>query len=94
MVSRRGRGGVIAGSVLDAGGRPVPDATIAITGEGPRRRDVGALSNDNGEFGFAGLSPGRFVLAIRADGFASQYQPVVVDEDQVSRITVHLRAAR
>ncbi len=93
MVAIKRRGGVISGSVVDPGGTPIPDATIAITGEGPRRRDVGAISNENGEFGFSGLASGRFILAVRADGFASQYQPIMVDEGRVSRITIYLRQA-
>ncbi len=54
--------GAIAGRVLDAGGRPVSGATVAITGNAQAYRDIAAITTADGSFHFGGMAPGSYDL--------------------------------
>lgn len=64
--------GVIAGRILDEDDDPAPGATVSIFKqiyrEGGRQWDqlnVNSIANDAGEYRFAGLRPGRYILRAR-----------------------------
>jgi tetratricopeptide (TPR) repeat protein len=50
--------GAIAGHVLDSAGKPVPDATVLLTGVASER----ASTDSSGAFHFTNLAPGRYEL--------------------------------
>jgi hypothetical protein len=54
--------GSIAGSTVDAGGRPVPRAVVTLSGS-TMTPDLRMVSGDQGQFVFGDLPPGRFVLS-------------------------------
>ena len=59
--------GVIAGTVLGAGGQPLPGAQIRVQGT-----DLGAVTDANGRFRITGLAAGQATIEIRRIG----YRPV------------------
>lgn len=63
--------GAVAGRVVDVTGAPVPDAAVAISsGPGPQS-DIAALTDAAGRFRLGNLTPGRYTLAVHANGLAS-----------------------
>jgi hypothetical protein len=88
----------IAGRLIDAEtGRVVPNGKFAF---GPLREDsrqiatgAGYRSDDKGEFRIEGLMPGRYAAFARPDdqsGFYSEPVTIVVSEEDVSGVELHL----
>jgi RNA polymerase sigma-70 factor (ECF subfamily) len=82
-----GRGDRVAGRILDAGGKPVPGATVSLE---PAATPVSAVPPDGalpigegGEFRFDGIAPGEYRLTVRADGFVAVTVPVRPGEADV-----------
>ncbi len=80
---------VMRGRVLDDAGSLVPGARITLRGTGgPQRNEV---SGGNGEFVFAGVTPGDYTLAAAAPGLATP-QPVSVRFDgEPQAIDLHVK---
>jgi len=71
------RGHSVAGALLDADGRPVAGATLAVTADPAR---LTAVSDDAGRFVLRGLAPGRhFVAAVADPQHTMPAAPVPVD---------------
>jgi hypothetical protein len=62
--------GSISGTVVDQSGALVSGAQVRLA-EGQMRNQV-VLSDDHGQFSFAGVAPGHFQLVISSAGFATQ----------------------
>lgn len=58
--------GSIAGRVVDASGKPVAGASVAVTGSLQPHRDIAAITSSDGSFRFGGMQPGSYRLAARA----------------------------
>ena len=85
-------GGSIAGSVLDASGALVPDASVTATGA-----DTGTVyttvTTSSGAFHFPQMQLGRYNLAVSAKGFKlQQLTGILVTTGNVSPAEVHLSA--
>jgi hypothetical protein len=65
---RAGNTGSIAGTVVDATGSQVPNATVSVVGSVPRETKTDAL----GEFVIAGLAPGIYTLQVHFPGFVTR----------------------
>ena len=63
--------GSINGTVVDVTGNTVAGARVKLTCEDPARSQE-VTSGDEGQFSFAEVAPGDFVLTITAEGFATQ----------------------
>ena len=63
--------GTIAGRVLDQTGAAVSKAVVQLSSETQSASQV-AITDDQGEFSFANITPGPFQLAISSEGFAAQ----------------------
>ena len=63
--------GEVRGRVVDLiWGQPIPDASITLhAGPAENRR---TMSDANGDFAFAGLSPGRYSVTAEADGYVAR----------------------
>ncbi|MBV9082195.1 MAG: carboxypeptidase regulatory-like domain-containing protein, partial [Acidobacteriaceae bacterium] len=60
--------GVISGTVVDASGGAIPDAKVTLTNvDTTAQRSM--QSNDNGEFSFASVLPGRYSITVEKPGF-------------------------
>lgn len=68
--------GVIAGTVVNDAGQPVPSASIGV------RRDTilvnGAIAKTDGTFRIEGIAPGRYTVRIRAIGYAPVVKEVTI----------------
>jgi Carboxypeptidase regulatory-like domain len=77
-------GGAITGRVIGPDGQPITDAEVSairIT-DGPRTRRS-AVSDEEGNFTLAGLSPGAYTLLANAPGYVSADLPI---ENAIHRI--------
>ncbi len=86
ILLRRG-GGVIAGTVLDLAGTPIPGATVIVS-DGQTEVRTRTLSDADvlGTFDVRELpTPGTYSLSVAAPGFFTETQTIVLGEDQ--RIT-------
>ncbi|HVW87749.1 MAG TPA: M56 family metallopeptidase [Bryobacteraceae bacterium] len=86
-----GAGGAIDGAVVDASGARVPRAEIiASTPDGGNRQTV--LSGEDGAFTLRNLPAGRYMLEVRARGFAVfQLQNLEVTDGATLRADARLR---
>jgi protocatechuate 3,4-dioxygenase beta subunit len=70
-------GGTIAGLVVGKGGEPVGGATVRAAAEGGDRSDMGAFGRSgdgDGRFALHDVRPGRYVVDVRAAGYAPANQ--------------------
>src|SRR5687767_5177858 len=65
--------GVIAGTVLGAGGQPLPGAQVRVQGT-----ELGATTDANGRFRIAGLAAGQATIEVRRIGYRPITQVVSV----------------
>jgi protocatechuate 3,4-dioxygenase beta subunit len=74
---RLGEGASVSGRVVDAGGRPVAGAAIALLTAGPgiAREE---MSDAAGAFRFAGLENGRYQVTAQKEGYSSARQDLDV----------------
>jgi len=63
--------GSISGTLVDQSGAALAGARVKLTC-GDRSPSQEVMSNDEGEFSFAGIAPGAFQLTISLTGFATQ----------------------
>jgi protocatechuate 3,4-dioxygenase beta subunit len=71
-----GMGG-FTGTITDAGGQPIPDATVEVTGT-----NWSAVTDANGAFEVA-VPPGAYTLRYQAFGYVGQQRTLAVGPDQV-----------
>ncbi|MCS7313012.1 MAG: TonB-dependent receptor, partial [Acidobacteria bacterium] len=78
--------GSIFGKVVDPQGAPLPGATVTATSETGVKRS--AVTDANGEFSIPFLTPGRYDVEVRLEGFAPFKAPVTLSPGQ--RITLNV----
>jgi hypothetical protein len=78
--------GSIFGKVVDPEGKPLPGATVTATSETGVKRSV--VTDVNGEFSIPFLTPGRYDVEVRLEGFAPFKAPVTLSLGQ--RITLNV----
>ena len=78
-----GRSGGITGTVTDANGAVIPNATVTATQVGSNNTSTGVTSSD-GEFSFASLPPGVYSVAVTSNGFQRYVQSGIAVNDQAS----------
>src|SRR5207247_7407683 len=80
----------VQGRVEDPKGSAVVQAAVKLTpqsgGEGLK-----AATDDTGRFVFAGVPPGKYVLAVKADGFKKAESRLQVGSDPVPEQTIRLK---
>jgi Carboxypeptidase regulatory-like domain len=72
--------GGISGSVADQNGGPVSEALVTLESNDRTVQQVRAA--DNGQFSFAGVAPGTYLLTITASGFESKSISIVTHAGQ------------
>ena len=83
-------GGAIAGTVLDAAGRPIPGAKVALRNPATGF-ERNAKTSETGGFYFEELTPGTYTLLAGADGFAPLLeQSITVEIGRLTRIVPRL----
>lgn len=75
----------VTGSVLDSEGAPLPGAEVLLRGAG-----TSVITDEQGRFTLAGVSPGSQVVEARLPGFTVAEVPVEVVEGQVAEVTLQL----
>jgi iron complex outermembrane receptor protein len=68
----------IIGKIIDVDGLPVYPATLVLEGKG-----MGAQTNENGEFEIKFVPAGTVVLIVRASGFVTYNQEIIVSSGSV-----------
>ena len=82
----------ILGTVTDASGAAIPNATIVLTNTGTNEKRT-ATSNASGEYTFTLLSVGHYSISTKATGFeASITKDLAVEAGDRARNDVHLQA--
>jgi carboxypeptidase family protein len=87
--------GSISGSVVDQSGAVVAGASVKVTGDDQSVKQE-ALSDKDGQFSFANITPGHFQLIITSSGFAPQTFSGVVrsgEIDTVPQIALNVASA-
>src|SRR6201987_1990043 len=80
--------GSISGSVTDASGAAMPDATVTLTSSATAAKQT-VTSGPDGLYSFVDLTPGSYVLEVEKQGFKHfKRDPVVVQVQQAVRIDV------
>ena len=80
--------GSISGSVTDASGAAMPDATVTLTNSATEAKQT-LTTGPDGLYSFVNLSPGSYVLDVEKQGFKHfKRDPVVVQVQQAVRIDV------
>ncbi len=74
--------GTIGGSVRDAQGAVIPDASVTITNQGTNRA-VELKSNGDGLFSLPGLDPGPYKIEVKQTGFRTETRVVMLQTAQV-----------
>jgi len=72
---------VMRGKVVDAQGKPVPDAVILFEAQGVNRKTQ-TKTDRNGDFLQVGLGSGEYKVTASKDGIGSQTQPARVSQGQ------------
>jgi len=75
------RGGEANGTVTDASGAVVPDATITLTNQGTNIQNT-TTTNNNGYFVFVNVQPGNYKLKVEKAGFKASESSFVVAVNQ------------
>lgn len=70
--------GSIVGRVIDADGKPVSGVNVAIAGGTQPHRDIGAMTNADGEFRLGGMLPGSYEVRARKSAMTGSVQAEVV----------------
>jgi len=90
--------GSIAGSVTVSGGQSqaagVPGVTVTLTALERDTGSINAVTDDQGSYRFAGLSPGTYSLAVEQDGFEPRREVVSVEGKQSIAHEIVLRLSR
>ncbi len=82
---------VLSGTVTDISGAVIPGAALSLAGNG---YSAAGVSGPDGNFEFAGLTPGRYVVAATATGFAPLREDVTVDAPMSAlRLTMNIARA-
>jgi hypothetical protein len=81
--------GDVTGTVSDAGGAVVVDATVTLTSVAEGKRQI-TTTNATGLYRFSFLSPGDYKLSIVAQGFKTVSQTVTVVVGQVTSVNEKL----
>ena len=77
--------GSITGTVVDPKGAPLSGAKVTLTREGKSLAPE-ILTGDDGQFTFANIMPGTFVVAVSGEGFASQTASGVLQAKESFRV--------
>lgn len=77
-ISVHGQTSSIIGKITDVEGLPVYPATLVLEGKG-----MGAQTNENGEFEIKFVPAGTVVLIVRASGFVTYNQEIIVSSGSV-----------
>jgi len=90
LATAQGRVGSIRGTVTDKDFKaPVPSATVSISGT-----DLKVKTDEQGNYVFRNLKPGRYTLTFAKDGYVRQVRAdVVVDAGQLKDVDVALSGA-
>lgn len=92
VMAQQPTSGTLAGKVVDNEGKPLPGATITITGPGG---DRSAQTDAQGDFEFRFVPAGTFKVKVDMAGFAPmQFSTVPVNAGQTTRVPVKLIAGK
>ena len=82
--------GVVAGVVADPSGAVVPKAGVELTNM-ETNSVARQVSNDSGQFVFAGLAPGNYKITVKTAGFRTASIPyLVVEVNKSVNVTVNM----
>src|SRR5688500_12210859 len=79
------RNGAIQGKVLTKDGRPASGVSSQVV-----KPSLGAVSDDNGNFGIPGIRPGSYSIKASAINVTAQEQPVSVSAGQTAQVEFKL----
>ncbi len=84
-VSAQGPSGQISGTVIDPQGAVVPGAAVKAVSVGQAFERT-ATTNNDGEFAFSLLPPGRYRVEVTASGFAAASSEIMVNVTQTTPV--------
>ena len=85
--------GALAGVVTDISSARVPGSKVTIRNLDGKNEET-TVVNSVGEYGFAAIPPGRYLVEVRARGFAVSSVQVVVEAGIAARADVNLQLGR
>jgi TonB family protein len=95
QVSTQNPSGKFSGTVYDATGGVIPNATVILSNPEANTKDM-TTTSATGYFEFTGLPAGRYVMQTLAKGFARKEMPDVVlrpNEDRSQNVTLEIGRA-
>lgn len=82
----------IRGEVVDLRGKPIPHANVLLLSSTDSSLVLGAVSEENGQFQFHGITKDSYLLSISMVGFKKHYEPLEIAKDtniELHAITLH-----
>jgi TonB family protein len=80
----------IAGAVTDPSNAVVPEAMVVLTRNSPPQNNVATTSNNAGEWQFAAVEPGEYVLEVKSPGFRQYRRQLTVGASDPVLVNVRL----
>lgn len=76
----------VSGSVLDERGKAIGEARVSFASAPVAVPDIAALTDERGAFTLSAPIPGRYTLAVAADGFAAANAEVTLGKTAATLI--------
>lgn len=80
----------IKGTVTDASGEPLSDATVRILSARDSSFVKGAPADVNGKFSFSGINRGKYIVEATYIGYNKAFSNVSIDKSEPAAITIRL----
>jgi len=79
---------ILRGRIVDKKGEPVNDAVVYVASAPVSLPDIGALTDEAGQFSFFAPVPGRYTLGARSERWGVTQIDIVVGKEPEQQITI------
>ena len=84
---------VLRGRIVDGNGEPVNDAVVYVASAPVSLLDIGALTDEAGQFSFFAPVPGLYTLGARSERWGVTRMDIVVGEEPEQQIMIRFSDA-
>ena len=90
LLSAQTRPGGLRGTVSDTSGAVIPAAEVRVSGNNVRKT---TRTQADGSYGFAGLAPGSYKVAVSWPGFTAYEQSMTIESGAIAQLPIQLSPA-